>query len=89
MIDERMTAEEMSKRYPNQWLFIIQPKTRKNVTHLVSAVVQVHSKSRDDVYETSRKFKADAAISWTGDDTSQERSPKMPLYRPRNLQLIS
>ena len=89
MSGERMTVEEMSKKYPNEWLFIIKPKTRENTTHLVSGIVQVHSKSRDDVSEASRKFKGDAAIRWTGDDTSQERRPKMPMYRPRNLQLIS
>ena len=85
MSAERMTVEEMSKKYPNEWLFIIQPKTHENTTHLVSGIVQVHSKSRDDVYEASRKFKGDAAIRWTGDDTSRERSPKMPLYRPKSL----
>ncbi len=85
MITERMTVEEMSKKYPNEWLFIIEPKTRENTTHLVSGIVQVHSKSRDDVFEASRKFKADAAIRWTGDDTPQEGRSKTPLYRPRNL----
>ncbi len=35
MIGERMTVEEMSKEYPNEWLFIIQPETRENTTHLV------------------------------------------------------
>ena len=85
MSGERMTVEEMSQKYPNEWLFIIEPITRENTTHLVSGIVQVHSKSRDDVYEASRKFKGDAAIRWMGDDTSQERRLKMPLYRPRNL----
>ena len=85
MSGEKMTVEEMSKKYPNEWLFIIEPKTRENTTHLVSGVVQVRSKSRDDVSEASRKFKGDAAIRWTGDDTSQERRPKMTSYRPRNL----
>ena len=64
-----MTVEEMSKKYPNEWLFIIYPETRENTTHLVSGIVQVHSKSRDDVSEASRKFKGDAAIRWTGDWT--------------------
>ena len=36
MIDKRMTAEEMSKRYPNEWLFITAPKTRKDTTYLGS-----------------------------------------------------
>ena len=85
MISERMTVEEMSEKYPNEWLLIIEPKTRENTTHLVSGIVQVHSKSLDDVYKASRKFTDDAAIRRTGDDTSQEQRPKMPLYRPRNL----
>ena len=82
---ERLTIAEMEQKYPNEWLFIIEPEISENTTHLVSGIVQVHSKSRDDVFEASRKFKGDAAIRWTGDDTSQERRPKMPLYRPRNL----
>ena len=85
MCVERLTIAEMERKYPNGWLFIIEPKTREDTTHLVSGIVQVHSKSRDDVYEASRKFKGDAAIKWTGDDTSQEQRPKMPLYRSRNL----
>ncbi len=85
MTGKRMTVEEMSKKYPNEWLFITEPKTQENTTHLVSGIVQVHSKSRDAVYEASRKFKGDAAIRFTGDYTSQEQRPKMPLYRPRNL----
>ena len=80
-----MTVEELSKKYPNEWLFIIAPKTHENTTHLVSGIVQVHSKSRDAVSEAPRKFKGDAAIRFTGDDTSQERRSKLPLYRPRNL----
>ena len=35
---ERMTVEEMSKKYPNEWLFIIEPETRENTTHLVSGI---------------------------------------------------
>ncbi len=85
MSGERMTVEEMSKKYPNEWLFIIDPETRENTTHLVSGIVQIHSKSRDDVHKASREFKGDAAIKFTGDDASQERRPKMPLYRPKNL----
>ena len=83
MAVERMTVEEMSKKYPNEWLFIIEPKTRENTTHLVSGIVQVHSESRDDVYEASRKFKGDAAIRFTGDYTTPRH--KMTSYRPRNL----
>ena len=75
----------MSKKYPNEWLFIIEPEIRENTTHLVSGIVQVHSKSRDDVYEASMKYKGDAAVRWTGDSTTQERRHKMTSYRCRNL----
>ena len=85
MSGESMTVEEMSQKYPNEWLFIIKPKTRENTTHLVSGIVQVHSKSRDDASEASRKFKGDAAIRWTDGYTSQEQRPKMTSYRSRNL----
>ena len=62
MTGKRMTVEEMSKKYPNEWLFITEPKTQENTTHLVSGIVQVHSKSRDAVYEASRKIQGAAAI---------------------------
>ena len=62
MSGERMTVEGIAEKYPNEWVFIIEPKTRENTTHLVSGIVQVHSKSRDDVSEASRKFKGDAAM---------------------------
>ena len=85
MCVERLTIAEMEQKYPNEWLFIIEPEISENTTHLVSGIVQVNSKSRDDVSEASRKFKGNAAIRWTGDDTPQEQRPKMPLYRPKNL----
>lgn len=85
MSGERMTVEEMSKKYPNEWLFIIEPITRENTTNLVSGIVKIHSKSRDDVYDASKKFKGDAAIRYTGDSPSQVQRPKMPWYRPRNI----
>ena len=83
MIHQRITVQEMYKKYQNEWLFIIEPEIRENTTILVSGIVQVHSKSRADVYEASKKFKRDAAIRFTGDYASQR--PKMPSYRPKNL----
>jgi len=71
MLTDRMTVEEMSNKHPNEWLFIIEPEIRENTTTLVSGIVQVHSKSLDDVHEASRKFKGDAAIRFTGDYTSK------------------
>lgn len=80
-----MTVEEMNKKYPNQWLFIIEPITRENTTTLESGIVQVYSTSRDDVHKASRKFKGDAAIRFTGNNKSPIQRPKDPWYRPSNL----
>ena len=85
MSGERMTVEQMEKEYPNKWLFIIEPETHEGTTQLKSGIVQVHSDSRDKVYEASRKFKGSAAVRWTGDDAAQRQRPKLTSYRPRNL----
>lgn len=43
MSAERMTVEEMSKTYLNEWLFIVEPEIREDTTTLVSGIVQVYS----------------------------------------------
>lgn len=83
MSKKKMTVKEMAKKYPNEWLFIVEPETRENTTHLISGIVKVHSKSPEDVDKASKKFCRDAAIRFTGDYTSHRH--KMTSYRPRNL----
>lgn len=70
MSDKKMTVKEMAKKYPNEWLFIVEPTIGENTTHLVSGIVKVHSKSPEDVYEASRKFCRDAAKRFTVNYTS-------------------
>ena len=38
----KMTGHKTSKKYPNEWLSIVEPKIRKDTTTLVSGIVQVH-----------------------------------------------
>jgi len=83
MSTEKMTMKEMAKKFPNEWLFIVEPTTGENTTHLVSGIVKVHSTSREDVYKASRKFCRDAAKRFTGDYSSHRH--KMTSYRPRKL----
>ncbi len=65
MTNERLTIEEMEQRYPNKWLFIIDCEINEN-TELLSGVVAVHGRSRDDIYDASGQYKGGAAIHYTG-----------------------
>ena len=85
MVSKRLTVEEMEAKYPNMWLFIIEPENHEGTTQLKSGIVHLSDVSRDKVYEASRKFKGDASIRFTGDDSSQRQRIKMTSYRPRNL----
>ena len=65
MSNERMTLEEMEQKYPDEWLFIVDCEISEN-TELLSGVVAVHSRSEDDIYDASRRYKGGAAIHYTG-----------------------
>lgn len=65
MSNERMRLEEMEQKYPDEWLFIVDCEISENI-ELLSGIVAVHSKSRDDIYEASRRYKGGAAIHYTG-----------------------
>ena len=65
MPNERMTLEEIEQKYPDEWLLIVDCEINEN-TELLSGVVAVHSKSRDDIYEVSERYKGGAAIHYTG-----------------------
>ncbi len=61
MTNERMTLEDMTEKYPNQWLFIIDCEISEN-TELLSGVVLAHSQNRDDIHEVSGNYEGGAAI---------------------------
>ncbi len=66
MSNERMTLEEMTEKYPDQWLFIIDCEHSEN-TELLSGVVFAHSESRDDIHEVSGNYEGGAAIRYIGE----------------------
>ena len=35
----------MSKKYPNEWLFIVKPKILEDTTTLVSGIVQINGQT--------------------------------------------
>ena len=52
MSNERMTFEEMAKKYPDEWLFIVDCEHSAS-TELISGIVAVHSLSRDIINKAS------------------------------------
>ena len=66
MKQERLSIAEMTLKYPNQWLFIIDCEISEN-TELLSGIVSVHSTSKDKVNEASAAYEGNAAIRYTGE----------------------
>lgn len=65
MAQRRMSIEEMTLKYPDQWLFITDCEVSEN-TELISGVVLVNSPSRDEVYKALTNHKGGSAIRYTG-----------------------
>lgn len=63
---DRLTLDEMIKKYPNKWLFIIEPEINNETAELMSGIVTAHSDLRDDIYSELRSFKGGAVIRYTG-----------------------
>ena len=63
---ERMTLDQMYEKYPNQWLFVVDPEISEN-TELLSGVVDLVSDSREEIMKASDIYDGDAAIRYTGD----------------------
>ena len=78
MTNERMTLEEIEKKYPDEWLLIVDCEINEN-TELLSGVVAVHSKSRKDIHDALMNHKGRVAIHSTR--MSIERSFK-PVIQP-------
>lgn len=87
MAPERLTTQEMVEKYPNQWLFIIEPAICEETDELISGIFQTHSSSRDDIHKVSKTFIGGAAIRFTGEWTTPKYQHKHRItsYRPTNL----
>ncbi len=64
---ERLTLDDMIEKYPDQWLFIIDPIINDETSELISGIVTAHSDLRDDVYSELRNLKGGAVIHYTGE----------------------
>jgi hypothetical protein len=65
MKQERLSIEQMTLKYPDQWLFITDCEISEN-TELLSGVVTIHSPSKYKVNRASAAYKGNAAIRYTG-----------------------
>lgn len=65
MSNKRMTLEDMTQKYPDEWLFIVDCEHSAS-TELISGIVAVHSPSREVINKASAKYKGGAAIRYTG-----------------------
>ena len=64
MTNERLTIQEIEREYPNKWLLIVDCEISDN-TELLSGVVVVHSKSREDIHDALIDYKGQVAIHST------------------------
>ncbi|MDE0396293.1 MAG: hypothetical protein OXL96_00660 [Candidatus Poribacteria bacterium] len=64
MTNERLTIQEIEQKYPDAWLLIVDCEISEN-TELLSGVVAVHSKSREDIHDALIDYKGQVAIHST------------------------
>ena len=64
---KRLTRDEMVEKYPDQWLFIVDPEINNETSELISGIVTAHSDLRDNVYSELRTLKGGAIIRYTGE----------------------
>ena len=64
-IKEKENIEQIKKKYPNEWLLLIDCETDK-MSSPVSGVLVEHSKNRDEIYKKLRKYSGKLCIEYSG-----------------------
>lgn len=64
MINEHLTIEEMEKKYPDEWLLIVDYELSEN-TELLSGRLVAHSKSRKKIRDISMNYTGRVAVHST------------------------
>jgi len=62
---KRMTWEDMKKKYPDEWLLIVDFES-DNSGHIIAGIVERHSKEKDDVYRLPALNRS-TAFRYTGE----------------------
>jgi len=63
---ERMALDQIRKKYPDEWVLLIEPETDK-VLHIRSGIVAAHSPKRKDIYDKLQLYKERRAVYFTGE----------------------
>ena len=63
-MDERLSWEEIKKRFPNEWVCLVDVD-RPNMGHVVSGVVYAHDPQHNVLLEKQKHLEF-AGIHWTG-----------------------
>lgn len=63
-MDNRLSWDEIKKRYPNEWVCLIDEEA-PNMSYIASGVVYAHDPDHNKLIE-KQKHLEDAAIRWTG-----------------------
>lgn len=66
-MSKKITWEKMKKKYPNEWLLIVDYDLDDS-GHLKNGVVERHSKSKDQLYNSPSPDQP-AAFRYTGEST--------------------
>ena len=66
-MNKKMTWEQMKEKYPNEWLLIFDYVTDDS-GHIITGVVNRHSKNKNEVYKPLDTNKS-AAFRYTGESS--------------------
>src|SRR4051812_40116777 len=67
-VHEKLTIEEIERRYPDQWVVIVDIEDDRPRRLLVAGVVVAHGPSRQALRPISQGYR-DCALRWTGKHT--------------------
>ncbi len=67
MLNKKTTWEEMKRKYPDEWLLIIEYDSDES-GHLLSGIVARHSPEKDEVYRLPG-LNQSSAFKYTGKST--------------------
>jgi len=56
ILNERMTREEMESRFPDEWVFVVDPETSENL-RVIRGTVKCHSKDPTRVEQVAVQLK--------------------------------
>lgn len=64
---KRITLEEASRLYPDEWIIFAEPKIDSSTTEFVDGVVFFHGKDQDEAFEKAEEISGSMAIRFTGE----------------------